>query len=70
MIAIHYHAQTAIRRTRMGATCYHCKWYESPLPQFKSALAGTRNRRGTTLIWARRGESFDDAIARRTVEGY
>lgn len=70
MIAIHYHTPTAIRRTRSGAVCYSCRWHESPLPQFRAALRGTQNRRGTTLLWARPGESFNDAVTRRTVEGY
>ncbi|MBM3366350.1 MAG: hypothetical protein FJY48_11710 [Betaproteobacteria bacterium] len=68
MIAIHYHSEKLIQRTASGAACYRAKWHEAPLPQFSAALAGTQNRRGTTLVWVKPNETFADAVARRATE--
>lgn len=63
------HKEKVIRTTKNGATCYHYHWYESFGRETSYAHSwGCREQRGTGMVWAKPGESFEDAIARRRSE--
>jgi hypothetical protein len=69
MTTTYYHKETVIRTTKSGATCYHYHYFESFGRETGYARSwGNREKRGTGMIWAKPGESFDDAIARRRAE--
>jgi hypothetical protein len=69
MSSIYYHRQAVIRETKRGAICWHYHFFESFGRDTAYARSwGCREQRGTGLIWARPGETFNEAIARRRAE--
>lgn len=66
MNTTYHHRETVIRETPSGARCFHYHFFESFGRDTAYARSwGNREKRGTGLIWAKPGESFDEAIARR-----
>lgn len=64
-----YYNETAIRTTARGSTCYTYRYAEDFGRERGYARSwGCREARGRGMIWAKPGESFDDAIARRRCE--
>ena len=58
-----------IRETASGAVFYSYRYAESFGRETREAHSwGCREKRGTGKIWAKPGETFDDAIARRRME--
>lgn len=69
MSTTYYHRETIVRQTKSGATCYHYHYFESFGRDTGYARSwGNREKRGTGLIWAKAGETFDEAIARRRAD--
>lgn len=69
MNTTNYHKETVVRKTKNGATCYHYHYYEDFGRDTGYARSwGCHAKRGTSMIWARPGESFEDAISRRRAE--
>lgn len=65
----HCHKEKIVRTTKSGATCYHYEYFENFGRDTGYAHSwGCREKRGTGLIWAKPGESFKEAIARRNRE--
>lgn len=64
-----YLDEEIIRETPSGSRCYRYRWAENFGRDTSYAHSwGCREKSGHGLVWARPGETFRDAIARRIEE--